>query len=73
MGVPVPTYSWTAPPTVNPVGVTSSTLNVNAVDFSVSGTYTCTVLNSVGAINRSFDVFVYGKLVSFFPPSNSEP
>ena len=62
VGVPVPTYSWIVPPAASyPYVGVSSTLTINAVDFTISGIYTCVATNSLGAVNRSFDVFVFGE------------
>eukprot|EP00731_Ephydatia_muelleri_P037614 Em0520g5a len=52
VGVPVPIYAWIAPPTVNPLSVSTGTLTVTAVDFSVTGNYNCTALNSVGTVKN---------------------
>lgn len=59
VGVPAPVYTWSVPPTVNPVGVSSNTMIINAGDFSATGVYSCTAFNSLGSVNRSFDVFVF--------------
>ena len=69
VGVPVPIYAWIAPPTVNPLSVSTGTLTVTAVDFSVTGNYNCTALNSVGTVTKSFYVFVFGEYLVLPSPN----